>query len=203
MDNTKTTTMRTSVDETSTKVKRIALAGLFAALSYIGFAFFKIDISVGGGKTAFHFANSFVVLAALFLGGPVGGLAGGIGLSIADLTSGYATSAPLTFILKFFIGFIAGTVAHKAFRINEIKDGKKLAAATIVSSIAGLGFNVVADPTLGYLYHRIFFGMESTGAELLAKFASLTTTVNALISVTVATILYLLLRPALRKADLI
>ena len=44
---------------TKTDVKRLAMAGLLAALCYIGFAFFKIDIPVGTEKTAFHFGNVF------------------------------------------------------------------------------------------------------------------------------------------------
>ena len=54
--------------------KRLALAGFMAALCYIGFAFFKIDIPVGTEKTAFHLGNVFCVLAALLLGGYLGGL---------------------------------------------------------------------------------------------------------------------------------
>ena len=52
-----------------TDVKKLAIAGLMAALCYIGFAFFKIDIPVGTEKTAFHFGNVFCVLAALLIGG--------------------------------------------------------------------------------------------------------------------------------------
>ena len=40
-------------------VKRLAQAGLLAALCYIGFAFFKIDIPVGPEKASFHFGNVF------------------------------------------------------------------------------------------------------------------------------------------------
>ena len=65
-------------------VKKLAQAGLLAALCYIGFAFFKIDIPVGPEKTAFHLGNVFCVLAALLLGGYWGGLAGAIGMTIAD-----------------------------------------------------------------------------------------------------------------------
>ena len=74
-------------------VKRLAQAGLLAALCYIGFAFFKIDIPVGPEKTAFHFGNVFCVLAALLLGGYWGGLAGAVGMTIADLTTSYVTSS--------------------------------------------------------------------------------------------------------------
>ena len=49
--------------------KKIAQAGLMAALCFIGFAVFKIDIPVGADKTAFHLGNVFCVLAALLLGG--------------------------------------------------------------------------------------------------------------------------------------
>ncbi len=93
-------------------IRRLTQAGLLAALCYIGFAFFKIDIPVGTEKTAFHFGNVFCVLAALLLGGFWGGLAGAIGMTIGDLTTAYATSAPKTFLLKLCIGLIVGLVAH-------------------------------------------------------------------------------------------
>ena len=71
----------------------LAQTALFAALCYIGFQFLRIDIPLPGGKTALHLGNAFCVLAALLLGGVKGGLAGAVGMTIADLTSGYATSA--------------------------------------------------------------------------------------------------------------
>jgi len=88
--------------------KKIAMAGLMAALCYVGFAFFKIDIPVGTDKTAFHLGNVFCVLAALFLGGYLGGLAGAIGMTIGDLTTAYVTSAPKTFILKLTLPAVTG-----------------------------------------------------------------------------------------------
>ena len=64
-------------------INRLAQAGLLAALSYIGFAYLKIDVPLG--NTAFHFGNVFCVLAALLLGGYWGGLAGALGMTIGDL----------------------------------------------------------------------------------------------------------------------
>ena len=52
------------------RVKKLALAALFAALSYIGFQVFRFDIPVGTEKTAFHLGNTFVALGALFIGEP-------------------------------------------------------------------------------------------------------------------------------------
>ena len=59
---------RSSLEDRRTDVRALALASLFAALCYIGFSFFKIDIPVGTEKTAFHLGNVFCVLAARFLG---------------------------------------------------------------------------------------------------------------------------------------
>ena len=67
---------RNGLESRKTDVRTLALASLFAALCYIGFSFFKIDIPVGTEKTAFHLGNVFCVLAALFLGGLWGGMAG-------------------------------------------------------------------------------------------------------------------------------
>ena len=106
--------------EKKVDVTRLAQAGLLAALCYIGFAFLKFDIPVPGSleKTAVHFGNVFCVLAALLLGGYWGGLAGAVGMTIADLTTAYVTSAPKTFLLKLCIGLIVGLVAHKIFHLS-------------------------------------------------------------------------------------
>ena len=101
-------------------VKVLAQAALCAALCYVGATFIKIDIPVGTEKTMFHFGNTFCVLAALLVGGPWGGLAGAVGMTISDLTTSYVTSAPKTFVLKLCIGLIVGLVAHK----NRIKCGR-------------------------------------------------------------------------------
>ncbi|MGP1404209.1 MAG: ECF transporter S component, partial [Catonella sp.] len=125
--------------------------------------------------------------------------AGAVGLTIADLTSGYATSAPKTFILKLLIGLIVGIVAHKAFKVNEISDKKKLLFVTILSSASGLAFNIVADPLVGYLYKQYVLGIPQEISAAFAKIAALTTSVNAVASVIFATILYIALRPILKR----
>ena len=184
-------------------VRTLVTAAMFAALCYIGFAFFRIDIPVGTEKTAFHLGNVFCVLGALFLGGLWGGMAGAVGLTIADLTSAYVTSAPKTFLLKLGIGLIAGLVAHKVFHISKT-DQKKvpLPVATVLSCAAGMAFNVVADPLVGYFYKMYVLGVPQEVATIWAKMGAITTLVNAVIAVVVASVLYLALRPALKRANL-
>ncbi|MFR2511467.1 MAG: ECF transporter S component, partial [Lachnospira eligens] len=126
--------------------KVIAQAALCAALCYVGATFIKIDIPVGTERTMFHFGNVFCVLAALLLGGTWGGLAGAVGMTISDLTTAYVTSAPKTFFLKLCIGLIVGFVAHRLFKLSKEHSVKYVTIATVVSSVCGMLFNIVADP---------------------------------------------------------
>lgn len=184
-------------------IKKLAQAGLLAALCYIGFTFFKIDIPVGTEKTAFHFGNVFCVVAALLLGGYWGGLAGAIGMTIGDLTTSYVTSAPKTFFLKMMIGLIVGLVAHKIFKLNESHSPAYVTKVTILASVCGMGFNIIADPVTGYFYKTYLLGVPQDLAATLAKISAITTAVNAVVAVIVASVFYLALRPALKKAGLL
>ncbi len=182
-------------------VKILTMTAMMAALCYIAFAFFKIDIPVPGSieKTAFHLGNTFCVLAALLLGGIWGGLSGAIGMTIADLLSGYVTSAPKTFLLKLCIGLITGLVAHRLLKIDSETDKKKVVWKTAVSASAGMLFNVIADPIVGYFYKRYLFGLQQDLAKALAKISAVTTLVNAVIAVIAASIFYYALRPVVRR----
>ena len=183
--------------------RTMTMAAMFAALCYIGFTFFKIDIAVGTEKTAFHLGNVFCVLAALFLGGFWGGMSGAVGMTIADLTTAYVTSAPKTFVLKLCIGLITGFVAHKVFKISQENHSKKhTTIATVLSCTAGMAFNVVADPLVGYFCKMYIMGVPQKAADAWAKMGAATTLVNAIIAVIAASILYAALRPALKRANL-
>ena len=187
----------------ATDVRNLAMAAIFAALCYVGCTYFKIPIP--GSTSFFHFGNTFCVLGALFLGGFWGGMAGSIGMTISDLFNGYVDSAPRTFILKLCIGLIAGFVAHKVFHIADNKRERKLPlpVATVISCVAGMAFNVVADPLLGYLYKMYIMGIPQDVASSLAKIATVATAVNAVVAVIAATVFYLALRPALKRAGLL
>ena len=185
-------------------LRKLCMAALFAALCYIGFTYCKIDIPVGTEKTAFHLGNVFCVLAALFLGGLWGGMAGAVGMTIADLTTAYVTSAPKTFVLKLCIGLITGLIAHKIFHLSR-EDKRKipLPVATVISCAGGMLFNVVADPVVGYFYKTYILGVPQNAAAIWAKMGAVTTAVNAVVAVIAATVFYLALRPALKRSNLL
>ena len=170
--------------KTNSTVMKIAQTALFAALCYVIFTYLQIKIPMpGGDATSIHLGNAFCVLAALLLGGWYGGLAGAIGMGIADVMDPiYITGAPKTFILKLCIGLITGLVAHKIAKINESTDKKYIFKWSLLASVAGLAFNVIADPIVGYFYKQYILGQPQQMAEVLAKWSAAATFVNAVLS---------------------
>ena len=191
--------------KTNSTVMKIAQTALFAALCYVIFTYLQIKIPMpGGDATSIHLGNAFCVLAALLLGGWYGGLAGAIGMGIADVMDPiYITGAPKTFILKLCIGLITGLVAHKIAKINESTDKKYIFKWSLLASIAGLAFNVIADPIVGYFYKQYNLGQPQQMAEVLAKWSAAATFVNAVLSTIVVVIIYNALRPALAKSGML
>lgn len=187
--------------KTNSTVMKIAQTALFAALCYVIFTYLQIKIPMpGGDATSIHLGNAFCVLAALLLGGWYGGLAGAIGMGIADVMDPiYITGAPKTFILKLCIGLITGLVAHKIAKVNESTDKKYIFKWSLLASVAGLAFNVIADPIVGYFYKQYILGQPQQMAEVLAKWSAAATFVNAILSTIVVVIIYNALRPALAK----
>ena len=187
----------------SDQLMRVVLCGLIAALSYVVFTFLQIKIPLpGGDQTSIHLGNAVCVLGALLLGGPLGGLGGALGMTIGDLFDPkYITYAPKTFILKLCIGLITGLVAHKWGKITKTEDPKHIFRFTLLASIAGLLFNVIFDPLVGYYYKLLILGKPA--AELTLAWNVASTTINAVTSTIVATLLYMVLRPSMKKAGLL
>ena len=139
------------------------------------------------------------------LDGVSGGLAGAIGLALADIMAGDPGYAITTFILKFIIGIVCGVFAHKVFKLQNLSaaDGVKYYVAVIGSAFSGLLVNVFTDPFLGYFRNRYIFGQEADLASTVAKITSGVTLINSLLSTVCAVVLFLALVPALRKANLL
>ena len=176
------------------KTRKLVFTAMFAVINYVAFTYGKITIPVTAGtSTAIHIANAVVVLSAWFLGPIYGGLSGAVGLSIADVFDPrYITSAPKTFLLKFLIGFIAGTLANR-FRLREKEERKEIISITAISAAASLGFNVIADPIVGYFYRKYLLGIPQEAAKIIATWVAGSTAINAVVCTIISVILYLAL----------
>ena len=182
--------------------KELAMTGVMAALSLVAYLFFRVPFY---GGSSFHLGNTFTALTALLLDGVSGGLAGAIGLALADIMAGDPGYAVTTFILKFIIGLVCGGVAHRVIHLRSFPTDSKLKyiGAVTVSAFSGLLVNVFTDPFIGYFRNRYIFGQPAEFVSVVTKISSGVTLVNSLLSTVCAVLLYLALRPALEKAHLL
>ena len=180
-------------------VLKLSITALMAALCYVAFTFLQIKIPTPVGYTSFHLGNTFCVLAALILGGVPGGIAGAIGMGIGDLLDPvYIMVAPKTIILKFGIGVVTGLFAHKVFKIKN-KEGKALKKSVFLASSCGMLFNIIGEPLFSYLYYLIILGNSEKAITYLAMAKFVTTTINGILAIFIATLLYLAIYPRLKN----
>ena len=192
-----------ALTKTKFTVQKISIIGIMAAMSFVAYEFFRIP-NVFGTGSSFHLGNTFTALTAMLLDGVSGGLAGAIGLALADILAGDPGYAVTTFVLKFIIGITCGAVAHKVFKLRELdKHTPGYLAKVIVAAASGLLLNVFTDPFLGYFRNVYIFGQEYTIAKALTKITGGVTFVNSVASTVCVVILYLALRPALERANLL
>ena len=189
-----------ALTKTKFTVQKISIIGIMAALSFVAYEFFRIP-NVFGTGSSFHLGNTFTALTAMLLDGVSGGLAGAIGLALADVVAGDPGYAITTFI----IGLVCGAVSHKVIHLRTFPTGSKFkyVAAVTASAFSGLLVNVFIDPFIGYFRNLYIFGQPAEFVSVVTKIASGVTLVNSLLSTVCAVVLYIALRPALEKAHLL
>ena len=93
-------------------------------------------------------------------------------------------------------------MAHKIAHITDDHDPKYIFKWSLIASVAGLGFNVVMDPIVGYFYKNYVLGVESSAAKIMATWAAGATFINAVAGTIVVVVVYMAVRPVLKKAGL-
>ena len=126
-----------ALTKTKFTVQKISIIGIMAALSFVAYEFFRIP-NVFGTGSSFHLGNTFTALTAMLLDGVSGGLAGAIGLALADILAGDPGYAVTTFVLKFIIG-ITSTMTGIKRRLPERSRGRKSRALEVPPNTHCLG----------------------------------------------------------------
>ena len=89
--------------------------------------------------------------------------------------------------------------AHFKAWLTE-KNQKKVFLWTVLATSGGLLFNVIFDPLVGYYYKLLILGKPA--AELILAWNIASTTINAVTSAIVSVVIYMALRPVLKKSGL-
>lgn len=172
------------------KLSFIIAVGLMAALCYVG-NYLQIKIPNGVLITRVHLGNSMCLLAGMLFGGPIGGLASGIGAALYDLFDPvYIISAPFTFLSKFAMGYVAGMLAKSSKRLpNET-------AHMAMSGVLGQLSYIVLYLGKTHLSQRIL-GYEVGTALTAVGTNAITSTINAVLAVVISVPLFMALKKPL------
>lgn len=117
-----------------TNVKWMTIGAMSIALTYIATGFINIRLPIQANGGLIHLGNTVLFIAAVLFGKKIGAIAGGVGMALFDLTSGWATWAPFTFIIVGLMGFVVGLVTEKSKKAGWIILGMTLA---LIIKVAG------------------------------------------------------------------
>ena len=165
----------------------MAAIGVLSAMTFAA-NFLSIPI---GDITRIHFGNVFCVLSGLLLGAIPGGLCAGLGGFFYDLFNPlYAADAPITFMMKFVLGFAAGAIAFWGHHHGENR----------VLNFVGAVFGSLSYVAVYLLKNFIqeFYVMRNPIETVITKLTIKGTT--SLLNGIIAVIVALILLPAFKKA---
>ena len=172
--------------------KRIAMAGLLAALTAVGSA---IRITVPAdlvGTSSIHLGNIFCALSGILLGPGLGGLAAGLGSAIYDMTNpAYISEAWLTFLMKGAYALAAGLAWHHLPLKSYLKD--------LLSTCAGALTYAVLYLFKTFLTAMIVNGVTAPAAVIAAGAKIPATVFNMAVAIIIAPVLSQAIRKALEQ----
>lgn len=174
MSNTSTTTKKSIV--TGADIRFLTMTALFIALTYVFTAFINVRLPIAANGGLIHLGNVPLFLCAIIFGKKSGAIAGGVGMGLFDLLSGWTAWAPFTFIVVALMGYAVGAITekHHGFGYNTL-------AIAVAAIIKVVGY---------YIAEGIIYG------NWIAPAASIP---GNLIQVGVAAIIVLIIAEPLRK----
>ncbi len=173
-------------------VKQLAITGLLSALVFV-FSWLQIPI---GDTARIHLGNVFCALSGLLFGPLTGGLASGFGSMLFDFTNpAYIAECWVTFLTKFFIGFLAGLIARRGETSSIGRD----AVGAAIGSLTYVVLYLMKTFVKKYWIEGQALGAVQTA--LVAK--GVTSVINAVLAVVVSVLLARAVRPALKKAGIL
>ncbi len=103
--------MKNNENQKNLDTKTMAIAAIFTALTYVFTAFVNIRLPITANGGLIHLGNIPLFIGAIIFGSYVGAIAGGIGMGLFDLLSGWTAWAPFTLIIVGLMGYTVGKIA--------------------------------------------------------------------------------------------
>ena len=116
------------------KTREITIAAIFIALTYVFTAFINIRLPFAMNGGLIHLGNIPLFIAAIVFGKKTGMIAGGVGLALFDVLSGFwATWAPFTLIIVGLMGYVVGLITEK--KTTYLRVSLAVVAATVIKVV--------------------------------------------------------------------
>ena len=121
--------------EFSSSVQFLTVTAIFVALTYIFTAFINVRLPIAANGGLIHLGNVPLFIGAIIFGKKTGAIAGGVGMGLFDLLSGWTLWAPFTFVIVALMGFTVGKLTedekHQNFKWYVIA----IAAACVIKVV--------------------------------------------------------------------
>ena len=96
----------------SMSVKELAITAICIVLVYVFTAVVNVKLPIAAAGGLIHLGNVPLFIAAILFGKRTGMIAGGIGMGLFDLLSGWTLWAPFTLVIVGCMGLVVGAVTE-------------------------------------------------------------------------------------------
>ena len=97
-----------SSNSSDIRTNKLVFTALMTCLVLLGTILFRIPIPMTQGYV--HLGDAMIYIGVLLLGKKHGAVAAALGSSLGDVLGGFAFWAPWSFIIKFSVAFLAGSL---------------------------------------------------------------------------------------------
>lgn len=102
-----------SITATSINIQALTINALCIALTFLATAFINVRLPIVANGGLIHLGNAVLFTVAVLFGHRTGALAGGLGMALFDLVSGWTLWAPFTLLIVGLMGYVVGGLTEK------------------------------------------------------------------------------------------
>lgn len=106
-------TQAATVHKEGVSVRFLTVTALFVALTYVFTAFVNVRLPIAANGGLIHLGNVPLFIGAMIFGKRTGAIAGGIGMGLFDLLSGWTLWAPFTLVVVGLMGYTVGRLTER------------------------------------------------------------------------------------------
>ena len=128
-----TSTTAAKAENSIGQVQFLTITALFIALTYVFTAFVNVRLPITANGGLIHLGNVPLFICAILFGKKSGALAGGIGMGLFDLLSGWTAWAPFTFVIVAIMGYVVGAITEKHHGLGF--DALAIVAACVIKVV--------------------------------------------------------------------